>query len=433
MIKLILSHLSFILPIFICLYIFGLRVEKEKHFLVIFISCFLFIVTLMTITMEPTINYFSGIGLDKISLISIRLCFAFLVYLLSFITCFLSYKVDFFICLFLVTCSYISQHMSRIVVNIIALYFEIPYWLDFLLCLTSWILIYPLIFYIFVYRLKNKELSVSNKWQLIIATIPILFCIVLNSYGGVAIDSTFGNLILDIFILCTTVLGMFLEYLMTLGKDMELEKAQISRMLKEQKEQYLFEKQLIDLVNIKAHDLKHQMNDNQSISKEYLENTKKIIGDYDASFSTGVPSIDIILTKKSRECQRHNIELTCMVDAKCLSFVEEIDIYSLFGNIIDNAIEASRKIENKQRRVITLSVSHNNCFIMIHESNYFDGNINIKNGIPQTSKGNTDYHGYGIKSIKSICEKYEGNLKINAEKGIYNLDILIPMVNKIID
>lgn len=188
MIELILSHLSFILPIFICLYIFGLRVEKKKHFWIIFISCFLFSMTFMVITMNPTINYLSEIGLDKIGLISIRLFFAFLVYLFSFIACFLCYKVDFFICLFLVTCSYTSQHMSRVLVNIVELYLEKSYWLDFLFCLASWILIYPLIFYIFIYKLKNKELSVSNKLQLIIATIPILFCIVLNSYGGVVID-----------------------------------------------------------------------------------------------------------------------------------------------------------------------------------------------------------------------------------------------------
>lgn len=425
--KLILSHLSFILPIFICLYIFGLRVKKKKHFWIIFISCFLFTMLCMILTMDLTVDFFSNLGINEIGITTVRVFFAFLVYIFSFITCFISYDVDFYICLFLVTCSYTSQHMSRVLVNIVELYYTPSYWMDGLLCLISWIVVFPLIFYIFVYKLKNKELSVSNKWQLMIASIPILFCIFLNSYGGIAIDSTFGKLILDIFILCTTILGMFLEYLMTLGKDMELEKVQISKMLKEQKEQYLFEKQLIDLINIKAHDLKHQMNDNLSISKDYLENTKNIIGEYDASFSTGVPSIDIILTKKSRECQRHNIELTCMVDAKCLSFVEEIDIYSLFGNIIDNAIEASRKIENKQKRVISLSVNQTNYFVMIHESNYFDGNITIRNGIPQTSKGNTDYHGYGIKSIKAICEKYEGNLKIEAEKGVYNLDILIPM------
>lgn len=200
-------------------------------------------------------------------------------------------------------------------------------------------------------------------------------------------------------------------------------------MLNEQKEQYLFEKQLIDLVNTKAHDLKYQMNDNGMYSQETIKNTKRLIGDYDASYNTGLSPLDIILTKKSRECNRHQITLTCMVNGECLLFIEEIDLYSLFGNIIDNAIEASRKIEDKNERSITLTVVKKEGFVLIHESNYYVGKLNMENNIPITTKKNTDYHGYGIKSIKLICDKYEGNFKITLDHNIFNLDIIFPINN----
>lgn len=157
-----------------------------------------------------------------------------------------------------------------------------------------------------------------------------------------------------------------------------------------------------------------------------MGNTKKLIGDYDASFDTGSSALDIIITKKSRECNRHQIKLTCLVDGRKLSFIEEIDLYALFGNIIDNAIEASRKIEDKSKRLISLSAVKKEGFVMIHESNYFVGNLKMQNGIPMTTKHDTNYHGYGIKSIKMLCDKYDGNLKISTEDNIFNIDLIFP-------
>ena len=422
------NHFGFVFPVFAGLLIYGARVKKRKYFWIRFPLSFLAVFFIMFFGMDPVVGFFVGLGCNPYQVMAVRVSFAFMVYALSFLSCLLCYQVDFFLGLYVITCAYTTQHFARTVVNIIELYIATtPAYLDALLCLAAWALVYPLAYYLFVHKLRNKELSVSNKFQLIIATIPILFCIFFNSFGSLAIETTFGKLILDLFILCTAILGLFLEYLMTLGKDMEQEKTQMRKMMKEQKEQYLFEKQLIDLVNIKAHDLKHQLNGDMEVSRDYQEKTKKLIGEYDASFETGVSSIDIILTKKSRECNRHGIELTCMIDPKCLSFIEDIDVYSLFGNIIDNAIEACRKIENKQRRVISVSTRESNGFVEISESNYFEGEITFKDGIPQTSKGNTDYHGYGFKSIRSICEKYEGSLKVETNNNIFNLNIVIPV------
>lgn len=426
----VIGHISFITPLFVGLILYGIRVPKRKYYWVTISISYFFMIAFFIIVMNNVVLLAYKENLNNDLILTIRVFFAFLAYVFLFITSILTYKTNFFIYFYLVTCSYTTQHLSRTCVNIIELLLpNNKYYFDIIYCLICWTIVYPACYLIFENKQKNNELTISNKYQLVIGSIPITFCIFLNSFGSAKIESNIAKLIFDIFVLTTTFLSLFLEYLMTRGKNVEQENIKIKKMLNEQKEQYLFEKQLIDLVNTKAHDLKYQMNDNGMYSLETIKNTKRLIGDYDASYNTGLSPLDIILTKKSRECNRHQITLTCMVNGECLLFIEEIDLYSLFGNIIDNAIEASRKIEDKNERSITLTVVKKEGFVLIHESNYYVGNLNMENNIPITTKKDTDYHGYGIKSIKLICDKYEGSFKITLDKNIFNLDIIFPINN----
>lgn len=425
--QLFLGHFSFITPLFFGLFLFGMRVPKRKYYWIKLISCYVVTLLFFALVMDKVVSFAIDSKLAEEWILSIRVSFAFLAYLFLFLSSFIIYKTNFFLLFYLVTCSYSAQHLSRTLVSIVELYIpDYNMYVDLLLCLLFWSLVFFTCYWIFEKKQKNIELTVSNEIQLLIGSIPITFSIFLNSFGFAELTTRYSKVIFDIFVLCTTFLSLFLEYLMTRGKDIEQENLKIKRMLKEQKEQYYFEKQLIDLVNIKAHDLKHQLNENDIYSKEVVDNTKKLIGDYDASFDTGSSALDIIITKKSRECNRHQIKLTCLVDGRKLSFIEEIDLYALFGNIIDNAIEASRKIEDKSKRLISLSAVKKEGFVMIHESNYFVGNLKMHNGIPMTTKHDTNYHGYGIKSIKMLCDKYDGNLKISTEDNIFNIDLIFP-------
>ena len=65
---------------------------------------------------------------------------------------------------------------------------------------------------------------------------------------------------------------------------------------------------------------------------------------YDALFSTGNQAIDAILNEKSLYCSQRGIALNCLVDGSAVGHMEYVDIYSLVGNIMDNAIEAVEKL-----------------------------------------------------------------------------------------
>ena len=135
--------------------------------------------------------------------------------------------------------------------------------------------------------------------------------------------------------------------------------------------------------------------------------------------------IDIILAEKSLLCQKDNIKLTCLADCSKLNFILDADLYCLFGNILDNAIEAVYKLKNNEKRQINIVIKNVYSLISITVENYYEGDIVLdKNGLPITTKDNKDFHGFGMKSIKMIVDKYHGDMNITKRNDIFSLNIL---------
>ena len=141
---------------------------------------------------------------------------------------------------------------------------------------------------------------------------------------------------------------------------------------------------------------------------------------------TGNAALDVILTEKMLSCNQSGIKLGCIADGKSLDFMREDDVYSLFGNLIDNAIEAVSQLDEK-KRVIGFKVRAVENLLSVNVHNYYEKPITFVGGIPQTTKADKKYHGYGMKSIQYICRKYGGDLSINAENNVFNINILFSL------
>ena len=194
----------------------------------------------------------------------------------------------------------------------------------------------------------------------------------------------------------------------------------------QQQKQYQLSKETIDSINIKCHDLKHQIRKitkGAALDKETAEEIENVISIYDSTVKTGNEALDVILTEKSLQCNENNIRITCIADGKALSFMKDADIYTLFGNAIDNAVEAVEKLEDHEKRLIGLKVKSDDNYIVIHIYNYFSGNIELSDGKLQTSKHDKENHGFGIRSMTKIVEKYGGNFKIFTEDDVFHLSI----------
>ena len=150
---------------------------------------------------------------------------------------------------------------------------------------------------------------------------------------------------------------------------------------------------------------------------------KKAINAYDTAFHTGNRALDTMISMKSMICEAKKISFTCLADGRLLDFLSESDVYSLIGNILDNAIEACEAIQEEDWRVVSLNIYETNGIVAIDAMNYFYGTLETRNGLPVTNKADKDYHGFGMLSIKKLVEKYDGSMEICVENGVFSLCI----------
>ena len=151
---------------------------------------------------------------------------------------------------------------------------------------------------------------------------------------------------------------------------------------------------------------------------------EEIIAAYDTKIATGNDALDVIMTEKGLLCREKGIEFTCMADGAALNFMEDADIYSLFGNALDNAIEASVGVTDSEKRIVGVVAKHTDGFLSVNIYNYFENEPKFRDGLPVTSKHDKESHGFGVRSIAMITEKYGGDLSINAKDGIFDLNLL---------
>ena len=206
----------------------------------------------------------------------------------------------------------------------------------------------------------------------------------------------------------------------------------VQNVLQNQYHQYKLSRESVDLVNYKYHDMKHQIAVLRSETDPqkrdaFLDRMEEEIKQYELQNKTGNHVLDTVLTSKSFYCNKHGITLTSVVDGKLLEFMETMDICSIFGNALDNAIESVLKIAEKERRLIHVTVSKQKNFLLIRVENYYESGITLQEGLPVSTKTDKQYHGYGIKSIRYTVSKYDGAVYIDTENQWFDLKILIPL------
>ena len=115
-----------------------------------------------------------------------------------------------------------------------------------------------------------------------------------------------------------------------------------------------------------------------------------------------------------------------MVDGGAVDFMGVMELSTLFGNALDNAIEAVGQIPDPEQRLIHLSVSRQKGFVRIRVENRCTDSLIVGTELPGTTKSDKRFHGYGLKSICATAEKYGGSATVRAEGGWFELRILIP-------
>ncbi len=237
-------------------------------------------------------------------------------------------------------------------------------------------------------------------------------------------------IVLKVTHLATCLLVLFMQHEMLYSKRLQLDRVAIERMAQDQRHQYETSRMSIEAINMRCHDIRHQIQSLGAawqISQETLEELAREVDVYDSAVKTGNDALDVILTEKHLICQRERITLSCIADGKSIQFIKPADLYALFGNALDNAIEAVRAVPRQDKWSISLMVRRSGDMASIHVENYFAGSIGFKDGMPLTTKEDGRPHGYGMKSMRMMAERYGGTLTCRTQDDIFHLNILIPI------
>lgn len=303
-------------------------------------------------------------------------------------------------------------------------------------------IIYGLVF-LPAYLLEKKMLNDENmvpisKKDLAYAGIISIFVFFLSNLSFLDFSTPFSSsLEPEIFNIRTIVdlagfVILFAYYALMSELYVRHERDTMEHVLQNQLMQYKLSKESIDLVNRKYHDLKHQIavlraESNAEKRNAYLDEMENEIKVHEAQKKTGNEILDTLLTSKSLYCMKHNIGITCVADGTLLSFMDVMDICTVFGNALDNAIECELRISDKEKRLIHMAVFAQKQFLIISIENYCEEEIHLEEGIPLTSKKDYVYHGFGIKSMQYSVQKYGGTLSVGKEKNWFKLVAMIPL------
>ena len=290
-------------------------------------------------------------------------------------------------------------------------------------------------YWFFARKMRGKELAyVDNRMLLLFGVIAGGIDTVYKFYmidqglseeaGGVFLAWKGFSLLTSLLVLC--ILFGILE-----RNTIRAEQKMLEELLYLREKQYETSRENIELINIKCHDLKHWFERIQTLEGEaYRQEAaqmREAIAIYDSVLHTGNETLDTILTEKKLYCEYNQIHLTCMAEGESLAFLNTAEICSLFGNLIDNAIEAVVQISDPNRREISISVRRRGNLLSIHEENYYVAEPLKKGDSFETLKEDRARHGFGIRSIRMIVENHHGDLEITSGDGVFNLNILIPV------
>lgn len=389
------------------------------------------------------IGYFSIILINMINISGIYYLSACIEYFLIIAIVvgilLLSYEVSINMAIFICMISYTLRHMLYLFAQLLtfALNDSIPGFINsvymnrYLFGFCFYVGFIPIFINLYFVIKQNNDINLGLLKVSLISVLSILVNILFNLFSmiyfqSLGLEVKYFSYFFNI-IICLVILLMSFSLLHT--EKTHIQMSILKQINYEKTQQYEMSKQNIELINLKCHDLRHQIralkNDINAINIDELDTIEKQIKIYDSKVKTENQALDTLLREKSTICLNNNIVFDCIIDGKLLSFIPDEEIYTLFGNILDNAIESSLKIDNKNKRIITLKVNKELGGVHILEENTFTGTLKIKNGLPVTDK-NPAYHGYGMKSIQNTVNKYDGSLKVSAIEDRFQLQIFFP-------
>ncbi len=249
-----------------------------------------------------------------------------------------------------------------------------------------------------------------------------------SNYSGTK-QTEFLFMLLNIPVLTATV-----GYALSRFFRMKTESDNYKRQLQMQIRQFEWMEQMVEDVRMFRHDFPKKMRpliayldeDRPEEARKMAEQFTDFAARTGERYHTGNFRLDTVLFCEQQVALRDGISFDVPFDTVFpQEGIDPDDIYTIFPNALDNAIEACRKVPPEQR-VISLRSRMDKQTVFVTIRNPVAGEVKTKNGLPQTGKDDKSAHGYGFKSIKKAAAKYgDDNVSFSVENGVFELRIFL--------
>ena len=310
-----------------------------------------------------------------------------------------------------------------------------------IISLSCYLLVLWLAWLLFIQQVGERGLSEVEDKKMLVMVFFVMFAVI--AFDVVIkwlddIDTALTALLalrLVHFMVCAFTL--FVQYEMLYSKTLEAEMAAERLVAAEREAQHQLSRQNIEAINQKCHDIKHQIRQlaggvSGTVDQEFLASVEREVDVYDAVVETGNEALTTILTEKGHVCDQEGISLSCIADGAALDFMAPSEIYSFFGNALDNAIRAVRALDGEtERRSISVVVRRVGALVSIHIENGFEPAANgapldFEDGLPKTTQEGPE-HGFGTRSMKSLVERRGGTIAFTTRDSVFEVNALVPL------
>lgn len=412
-----------------CLYIISGILLKESRF---HTSLCKYIPPIIMFMVTWILTWFSGLGAFKMPIIFIV---AFIVlqvsYKESIYQTVIAIEIWFICCIFLVEAfvypvsKFIFNNMLLVVIDCQNILRWEVYVIAIAIRIVSLIIIYEVLKN-FKYKIKANDCAVlSTVFMIGFAALMFSVYNVLNLSKIPHILIFFS---LTIFILIFLIVFLYSKNTMFLREQEQKDKMQIAQL---QQQFAYYQEKLKDEEKVRSvyHDMKNhllvlQRQINSPETAEMVEKLQSQVAMYEDYEHTGNDILDIILKEKSETAREKHIALSVTADLNGVDFIEPFDVSTIFGNGLDNAIEASEKLSEEQRAILVKAGRVQNFFSVLIENSCLQNREYTKQ---RTTKSDDFLHGFGISNMRKAAEKYDGQLTIKCENEKFTLKILIPI------
>ena len=304
-------------------------------------------------------------------------------------------------------------------------------WEIYVIALAARLLILGIVYVAFKnfkYKIQIKDsiiLTLVFMFAFVISMLAVFNVVNLERAADLMLYISSGVLATMVFIIF-----MYAKNILYLREQEQRVKVQIAQL---QQQYAYYQDKLKDEERIRSiyHDMKNHLlvlegSQGTDATRQMAQELRTQIADYEDYVHTGNEFLDIILKDKAEKARAKHIDFSAVVDFDGVDFIEPLDISTLFGNGIDNAIEACEKLQEEDRVILVKAGKVQNFVSILIENNC------VEEAPPKgrrTTKADTLLHGFGLSNMQKAAEKYGGTCTTRREAGTFTVKILLPIKN----